>query len=189
MSVSGKPLLYHLFDRFPQTNFITIGDRLYEVLEKYLDTIVPSVPVKLIRAKEKGTLGGVKEALTLLPDDDVPFLLIWSDLLFEKIPDIEITDRNVIGLSRSFKCRWSYSDTNVCQEEPSSERGIAGFFMFQNRRCLGDIPASGECVRWLAKQRMQFDVVFLDDVYEIGTLDALSKYQRTCKAMTNCCPE
>ena len=177
LSVAGQPLLYHLFDRFPSANFIVIGDYFYEVLEKYLQVFPPQVAVQLIQAKTKGTISGIDQALTYIPDDD-PFLLAWCDLLFEQVPDCEIDGKNWIGLSRSFKCRWSYNQAKKCVEEASTERGIAGFFVFQNKAILKDLPSQGECVRWLSQQPIQFDEMFLDDTYELGTLDNIAEYQQ-----------
>ena len=37
VSVKGKPMLYHLFDRFKEHKFHIIGDYSFEQLEKYLE--------------------------------------------------------------------------------------------------------------------------------------------------------
>ncbi len=177
LSVAGQPLLNHLFDCFPSANFIVIGDYLYEVLEKYLQVFPPKVSVELIQAKTKGTISGIERALTYIPDED-PFLLAWCDLLLEQVPDCEIDGKNWIGLSRSFKCRWSYNQAGKCVEEASTERGIAGFFVFENKAVLKDIPPEGECVRWFSQQSIQFEEVFLDDTYELGTLESVAEYQQ-----------
>lgn len=177
LSVAGQPLIYHLFDRFPSANFIVIGDYLYEVLEEYLRVFPPKVSVKLIKAETKGTLSGIDQALTYIADDD-PFLLAWCDLLFEQVPEFELKEKNWIGLSRHFKCRWSYNLAGKCVHEPSTERGIAGFFVFQNKAVLKDIPSSGECVRWFSQQPIQFEEIFLDNTHELGTLDNIDQYQQ-----------
>ncbi|WP_082172413.1 NTP transferase domain-containing protein [Limnoraphis robusta] len=178
LSVAGQPLIYHCFDRFPSANFLVIGDYLYDVLDKYLRVFPPQASVKLILAETKGTLSGIDRALTYITDND-PFLLVWCDLLFEKIPNIQIDGQNWIGLSRSFKCRWSYDNSGICVEKASTERGIAGFFVFQNKAILKDIPSSGEYVRWLSQQPIQFNEIFLDNTYELGTVDNLTEYQAT----------
>ncbi len=176
LSVAGQPLIYHLFDRFPAANFLVIGDCLYEVLENYITLFPPKASVQLIRAKTKGTLSGIDQALTYINDHN-PFLLVWCDLLLEEVPTCQIGDNNWIGLSRSFKCRWSYDHNGNCVAQPSTERGIAGFFVFQNKAVLQEIPSSGECVRWLSQQPIQFDEIFLDNTYELGTIDNLIEYQ------------
>ncbi|MEL7037841.1 MAG: NTP transferase domain-containing protein [Cyanobacteria bacterium J06592_8] len=178
LSVAGQPLIYHFFDRFPSANFLVIGDYLYDVLEKYLQVFLPQVSVKLIQPETRGTLSGIDKALTCITDND-PFLLIWCDLLLEQIPNIQIDGQNWIGLSRSFKCRWSYNQAGMCVEQPSTERGIAGFFVFQNKAVLKEIPSSGECVRWFSQQPIKFNELFLDNTYELGTIDNLAEYQAT----------
>ncbi len=177
LSVGGQPLLNHLFDRFPSANFLVIGDYLYEVLAKYLEVFPPQVPVQLIQAKTKGTISGIDQALAYIPEE-TPFVLSWCDLLLERVPDWEIDDKNWIGLSRSFKCRWSYNSAGVCVEEASNERGIAGFFVFPNKSILQAIPSEGECVRWFSQQPIKFEELFLDDTYELGTLDNVAEYQK-----------
>jgi len=63
VSVRGKPLLYHLFDRFPEANFVIIGDYAYDKLEKYLQVNQPKVKYTLIESNEKGTASGIDIAL------------------------------------------------------------------------------------------------------------------------------
>ncbi|MCL2931182.1 MAG: phosphotransferase [Trichodesmium sp. MAG_R03] len=177
LSIASQPLLYHLFSHFPDSNFLVIGDYSYEVLDKYLQVFPPKVSVQLIQAKTKGTISGIDQALSYIPENN-PFLLVWCDLLFEDIPDCKIEGKNWIGLSRSFPCRWSYDDTGNCLEEASSERGIAGFFVFHNKTVLKDIPSSGECVRWFAQKSIQFNELFLDHTYEFGTQEHIAEYQK-----------
>ncbi|WP_124971125.1 NTP transferase domain-containing protein [Aphanothece sacrum] len=177
LSIAGQPLIYHLFERFSSANFLVIGDYLHEVLEKYLRVFPPQASVQLIRAKTKGTLSGIDQALTHIPEHE-PFLLVWCDLLLEEVPNCQIGEKNWIGLSRSFNCRWSYDKAGTCVDQPSTERGIAGFFVFQNKAVLKDIPSSGEYVRWLSKKPIQFDEFFLDNTYELGNLDNITQYQQ-----------
>jgi NDP-sugar pyrophosphorylase family protein len=42
VSVRGKPLLYHLFDKFPNAYFHIIGDYSFDQLEKYLEINPPT---------------------------------------------------------------------------------------------------------------------------------------------------
>ncbi len=177
LSIAGQPLLYHLFDCFPLANFLVIGDYHYKILEQYLHLFPPKVSVQLIQTKVQGTLSGIDQALTYVRDRE-PLLLAWCDLLFEAVPDCQIDTKNWIGLSRSFKCRWSYDQTGNCVEVASAERGIAGLFVFQNKAILNNIPPSGEFVRWLAQQSIQFDELFLDQTYELGTLEDIANYQQ-----------
>lgn len=180
LSVNGKPLLYHLFDAFPHAEFVVIGDYLYEVLEAYMAVMPPPVPVKLIRAEGKGTIASVAHAIRLIKSGDEPFLLVWADLLFEGTPDIDIGDNNIIGLSRSFPCTWSCDRTGALVHKSSRRRGVAGFFVFKNKEYLKALPAQGDLATWLAEQQIKFDWVFLDKAIELGTLEAVTRYQDSC---------
>jgi GTP:adenosylcobinamide-phosphate guanylyltransferase/aminoglycoside phosphotransferase len=177
LSVAGQPILYHFFNRFPSSKFLIIGDYRYEVLRKYLQIFPPSVFTQLIKAKTQGTLSGINQALTYISEND-PFLLVWCDLFCEEIPHFNLNDKNWIGLSRSFKCRWLYSESGEFLEEDSTDRGVAGFFVFQTKDVLHDLPDSGEYGRWLASQSISFDEVFLDNTYELGTLESVADYRK-----------
>ena len=117
VSVHGKPLLYHLFDKFPTARFIIIGDYLYEQLENYLQVDPPQVEYKLIKTDQKGTCSGIDVALKLVPEDD-PVLLTWSDLVIKGLPEFpDHAPRPLVYLTDAFTCRWSLQDTGL-QEVP-----------------------------------------------------------------------
>lgn len=89
----------------------------------------------------------MREALDYIPDGE-PFLLTWCDLYFGEnleLPSLQF-NRNYIGLSGTFKCRWSFKDGKFV-EEPSSEHGVAGFFVFRDKSEINDVPTEGEFVR------------------------------------------
>lgn len=133
VSVAGKPLLYHLFDAFPNSNFIVIGDYLYPVLCKYLKLMAPRASVRLIRSKGVGTIGGIKDALKLLPEKEGPILIAWSDLLFSGLPSENIKMQNLIGLSRRFSCRWAYINKKIVHETSiEGEYLVFSFFLTKN---------------------------------------------------------
>ena len=54
VSVDGKPILYHLFDRFPTARFVVIGDYLFDQLERYLKVNPPGVDVRPGTGREAG---------------------------------------------------------------------------------------------------------------------------------------
>ena len=56
VSVLGKPLIYHLFDRYPHAKFIIIGDYAFDQLEKYLKINPPSIEFELIHTESKNNL-------------------------------------------------------------------------------------------------------------------------------------
>lgn len=73
LPVDGQPLLYHLFSRFPDSNFLIICDYKKEVLETYLKYNPPNVKYKLIPTLHKGTLAGMRDAIAYTSSD---FLII-----------------------------------------------------------------------------------------------------------------
>ena len=91
-------------------------------------------------------------------------LLILSDNF--EIPKIK---GNYIGISKDFECRWSYID-NKFIKEPSKENGVAGLFIFENKKPLENIPEEGALVGWLENQNIKFNRLDLYGSKEIGTL-------------------
>jgi MobA-like NTP transferase domain len=179
LSIDGAPILYHLFEQFPHSHFLIIGDYLYNVLDKYLRVVPPRVRYQLIRARHTGTLAGLQDAVDLIEDSDEPFLIVWSDLLFEASLDGEMLDRPLVGLSRTFLCRWSLAPDGSFANVPSATSGVAGFFCFPHKRVLGDLPCDGEFVQHLGTLNLRFTPLFLDNVYEFGTLDLVDRYRHS----------
>ena len=175
--VNNLPMIFHLFKKFPDKKFIIIGDYKFDVLKKYLLEFTPSpISYKLIQAEGTGTCAGISEALTCIPTDE-SFLLIWCDLILgdeHKLPD---TDKNVIGISQDFSCRWSYRDGEFF-EEPSDKHGVAGYFIFQDKNCIAAVPKSGEFVRWLKEKNFTFDEQPLKNTKEYGLYSEWSKLPR-----------
>lgn len=171
--VNNKPIIFNLFDKLPDKRFVVIGDYLFDVLKKYLEAFakVKCVPVK---AGGTGTCGGLRQALELVPDN-VPFMLVWSDLILgaEFNLDFDVTE-NLVGISKDFECRWSYTD-GVFAETPSSEHGVAGLFVFKNKAELKDVPESGELVAWLSRSGLEFAELGLWGTREVGTLSAYNE--------------
>lgn len=134
----------------------------------------------MIQTAGKGTCAGISAALNHVPDGE-PFLLIWCDLILgdeHKLPD---TDKNVIGISKDFTCRWSYHDGKFF-EEPSEIHGVAGYFIFRDKNFLADVPASGEFVRWLQGKNFVFDEQPLHGTKEYGLYSEWSRLpQMRCR--------
>ena len=165
--VENLPMLFHLFRKFPDKRFVIIADYKKEVLRKYLACFA-NVKYRIVEAEGTGTCSGVRQAVALLPEG-VPFMLIWSDLI---LPDgfvLPTEDADYIGISQTFPCRWSYQNGKFT-EERSSEYGVAGLFVFRNKTMLEDVPKSGELVRWIQGQDLQFSELGLAGTREFGLL-------------------
>ena len=164
--VNNLPMIFHLFRKYPDKKFIVIGDYKYDVLERYLKAFA-EVDYRMVRASgHEGTCAGLGEALSLIPERE-RFLLIWCDLVLPPEHELPDTDANIIGISKDFSCRWMYKDGEF-REERSDEYGVAGYFIFNDKACLRDIPADGEFVRWLRDAGIPFEEQPLRRTREYG---------------------
>ena len=165
VSVRGKPLLYYLFEKFPQAHFHIIGDYLFDQLEKYLQTNDPGVEYTLTHSTDKGTCSGIARALSTIPKDS-ELILTWSDLIIGSLPQWPDTALPVICTTRAFTCRWTYQN-NILIEEPGSE-GIAGIFYFKRAEYFPEPPIQGEFVKWVSKNILKFEILECNDLEELG---------------------
>ena len=178
--VENLPMLFHLFRKYPDKKFIVIGDYKCDVLERYLREFA-DVAYEIVRATgNSGTCAGLSDALALIPEN-ARFMFIWCDLILAKNHELPDTDKNVIGISQDFSCRWSYRDDKFF-EERSDTHGVAGYFIFQNKSFLRDVPASGEFVRWLQSKNFTFEEQPLKNAREYGLYSEWSKLpQMRCR--------
>lgn len=188
VTINGSTLLYSLFRHFgPDTEFFVIGNYHYDVLERVLHTFPPAHRVRLVRGSAQGTIDGLQEAASLMPDDSTPFLLIWSDIFFEEPPRtiMDAPDNVVtVGVTRAFPCRWRMGPGHLLEERTTPNEGVFGLFKIPDRTWLAGLPASGgEFVRWLADRRLPVHREYFDRVKEYGTLEAL----HSCWAESSYC--
>ena len=106
--VNNLPMIFHLFNKYKDKKFIIICDYLHEVLERYLKVFSP-VDYRCVVATTKGTCAGMKESIALIPDNE-PFMISWSDLIFNDEFDEKVVKGNAIGTPVDFECRWSFKD-------------------------------------------------------------------------------
>ncbi|MTJ82593.1 MAG: NTP transferase domain-containing protein [Telmatospirillum sp.] len=177
--VSGKPMLYNLFEKFPDSSFNVIVDYKADVLERYVDVFPPHVPLRLVSPNGKGTASGIAQSLSGIPDGE-PFWLVWSDLVFGGPLKAPMAEKPVVFLSRNFPCRWSARKGRDGKwhltEVRSDQRGVMGLFWFPNKSFLAALPEEGEFVRWVGAHCKDIDVDFCDDAVELGTLNALMNH-------------
>lgn len=177
--VRNQPMLFHLFKKYPEAYYIIIADYKREVMHEYLESFA-DVKYQVVDSSGTGTCGGIGQALRLIPDN-AAFALIWSDLVLPKqynFPDEydseKIPDKNYIGISQTFPCRWSYENGTFI-EKRSSDHGIAGLFLFKDKNQIAGVPKSGELVRWLSGQNISFEETGLAGTSEFGLLEELNK--------------
>lgn len=176
--VENLPMLFHLFRKFPDKKFIIIADYKKEVMHCYLEAFA-DVKYQVVEAEGQGTCSGIKKALSLIPEKK-PFMLIWSDLILFDGLKLPKGNENFIGISQTFPCRWKYENGDFL-EEPSKAHGVAGLFIFNNKKQLARIPKTGEFVRWLSTQNIGFETIGLAGTREFGTLE---EYEKLAAAKT-----
>jgi len=172
VSVEGKPILYHLFDRFAPARFVVIGDYLFDQLEKYLAVNPPGVACELVRASEAGTAAGIAEALGRVPPE-APLALAWSDLIVGELPPWPDTDLPVVCTTSAFACRWTVAPDGGLHEKPGATDGIPGLFYVGEAGRLPAPPPSGEFVRWFAETIPAFATLDCPDLRELGDFAAI----------------
>lgn len=179
--LDNMPIIFHLFKVYPNAKFKIIGDYKADVFEKYLKCFA-KIDYEFIKAPSTGTISGINEALESIPEN-TQFTLIWCDLIFNKAIEIPDSNKNYIGLSSTFECRWSFKN-GKCVKQPSSDNGIAGLFIFKNKNELKNLGNDGSFVGgWLSKQNnIELEVLDLgNNVKEIGTMMAYQKEEVNTK--------
>lgn len=178
--IGNRPMIFHLFEKFPDQKYIIIGDYKCDVLRKYLKAFA-KVDYTVIDAHGKnGTCAGLGESLREIPDGE-PFLLIWCDLVLPEEFSFPEQTTNYVGISKDFPCRWSYKK-GTFKEERSTEQGVAGLFLFQDKSLLSGVPQEGEFVRWLGEKDAVFRELPLYRTREYGLLEEYQKLgARKCR--------
>lgn len=166
--VNNLPIIFYAFQKFSDAEFTIITDYKSDVLDKYLKVFAQNYNYKIITAAKKGTISGIKEALSSYADDE-QFMIIWCDLILADSFEIPTIPGNYIGISKDFECRWSYLNDKFVKE-PSYDDGVAGLFIFENKKCLENIAEEGAFVGWLSTQHITFKRLNLYGSKEIGTL-------------------
>lgn len=185
--VENLPMIFYLFRKYPDKRFIIIADYKKEVLREYLSAFA-EVKYQIVEAEGIGTCSGIGQAMAYIPDDK-PFMLVWSDLILPadlKLPEEYEAEnvkpsQNYIGISMTFPCRWSYTQGKF-SEERSCDHGVAGFFLFSEKKEIQDIPPSGEWVRWMQQKELKFQEISLAGTREFGLLEEYEKLgQEKCR--------
>ena len=171
--VDNLPIIFYAFQKFPSAEFLIIADYKTDVLEKYLNAFASNYKYKVVKAKKKGTISGIKEILADYKEDEQVFIM-WCDLILSKDFEIPKEKGNFVGISKDFECRWSFINRKF-EKTPSKENGVAGLFVFENKKCLRNIEEEGALVEWLQKQNIKFKELPLYGTKEVGTMLAYSE--------------
>ncbi len=176
--VHNRPMIFHLFEKFSDAEFIIIGDYKYDVLEKYLKNFAHDVNYKILKASGTGNICGIKEALTFVNKNE-KFMLIWSDLILsdEFNPD-KLPQGNYVGILEGQNCSWSFIDGRL-EKIASDKYGVAGCFLFENKQAFTNIPETGSFTTWLKDSGIKLQAMKMPACPEVGTLDAINKLKDT----------
>ena len=171
VSYEGKPVIFHLFDVFKNSNFHIIADYQVDKIKKYFKINTPKINYKIHRAKHKGTCAGIKDVLKNI-DEKKKIIIIWSDLVIQKAP--LFSEETSIVTTSSFTCRWSIINNKII-EKTSANNGIPGIFYFKNKSLLKKIPTSGEFVKWYSKNIKKFNNLHVNNLKELGDFSSIEK--------------
>ncbi len=185
--VSGLPMIFHLFRKFPDKKFIIIADYKADVIKKYLAVFAEVQYIVVDGKGKKGTCGGLGESMKYVQNGQ-PFMLIWSDLVLPQEFRMPEEDGDYVGISKDFTCRWSWSWGAGFREIPSSDEGVAGLFIFKDKSGLIDVPAEGEFVRWLSGKEMDMKAIPLYSTKEYGLLSEYKKLTEEWSLGSRCRP-
>ena len=183
ISLNGEPLILRLMRLYPNTHFIVLGSYKFGVLDKYLKKYSPTNRLTVIESPGStiGNNAGISQALDSIPTN-TPVMILWSDLYHKKpinFSKLKVTKNNYIGLSKTFYCRWRFRN-NKLEERRSQSHGIAGVYIFTNKKQIIDVPDTGEFCEYLQKKDIEFVPFSLCGILkEIGTLN---KYTRAINA-------
>lgn len=171
--VNNRPVIFHLFERFPKAKFLIIGDYKYDVLRVYLE-VFANVSYILIHSKGEGNVCGVKKALEYVPENN-PLMILWSDLLLDSDLNFDSLNRKCyIGITDKFNCSWKY-ENGVLEKIPTDQNGVAGLFLFEDKSILKDVPETGSFTRWLSGSSLEYEELNLLNSCETGSVEAIKR--------------
>ena len=155
--IDDIPMIINTLNIYKDKEVIIIADHLSDVLENYLKTFYKRDNYRIVCTTESGTAGGLTESVSFIPDDE-PFILTWADLFFENEPKFSFDTDLLVGLSNTFKCRWSLDGSKFVNES-STTKGVAGFFAFKDKSRFKNLTLDKSLVRG-----------FLSDEYKAGEI-------------------
>ena len=189
VSVEGAPILFHLFNKYPDSDFIIICDYKKEVMARYLETFAKNFRYMLLSTTDKGNVAGIKEAVSFVEENE-PFMVIWSDIILDS--DFQISNFPhgcQVGLA-NISSRWSLKDGKLYNTF-TEDFGVAGVWVFDSKSWFSDCPTNGSFTRWLQQKDIPLYPLLLKNSRDIGTLEwynnAISKDEMRCRPYNKIC--
>lgn len=178
VDVNNRPIIFHLFEQFRDKKFIIIGDYKYDELNRYLNKYA-NVNYILLHSTQNGNVAGLNDALKFVPDDE-PFMIIWSDLLLDNEIDYDSLEKGAyIGVTNRFICSWQFNDNKLLQKISSTNNGVAGMFLFDNKTMLKELPEEGSFTKYLLDKKVKLKALDLLDSKEVGSLAAIKEVDKS----------
>jgi GTP:adenosylcobinamide-phosphate guanylyltransferase len=171
MPVEGKPLMYHIFNKYPSASFHIIGDYKFDILEKYLKINPPKINFKLYKTSGKGTCCGIADVVKNL--DDNPIVVTWGDILYRKKIDFCGPD-SVIYKTSCYSSRYRCYETSIVKEKTTVD-GIAGIFYFPNKKMLLNVNSEGSFMTWVKNNVKNYIIKDCFGLDELGDFEHYSK--------------
>lgn len=177
ISAKYMPIIFHVFNKYRNAEFIIIGDYKFDILDRYLETFGKDVNYLLIQAKGKGNAAGINEAISYIPENE-PFMLLWSDIILSDSFCVnEIREGCQVGVV-DFPCSWSLIDGKLEQTQKAGS-GVGGLYIFDNKSWFSDFPDEGSFTKWLKSKKMPLTPISLMGSIDVGTLEAYNKINST----------
>lgn len=177
VSAKYMPIIFHLFKKYPQDEFIIIGDYKFDVLDRYLATFAKDVNYILLKSDTKGNAAGIKQAVECIPENE-PFMIVWSDIILSESFNVhEIPTGCQIGIV-DFPCSWSVIDGKLVHETVAG-MGVGGLYVFDDKHWFDDFPDSGSFTTWLANKNIPLHTISLMGSIDVGTLEAYKELSST----------
>lgn len=177
LPVDSKPLLFHFIDFFKSKKIIVLEREGRNLTEKYTKNFLEEkTNIHFVYAEPTQNTTGLKKALELIPENE-PFITTWSDLYLDKNLDFNVKkNENYIGLSEKFFCRWKY-ENGIFTHQKTIENGVAGFFIWKNKKELKDVPEDVSFVSgYLKNAKKIFKPFYLKNSLEFGDKDFYEQY-------------
>ncbi len=175
LPVNGIPMIINTLNKYQDKHVIIIGDHLFDVLKTYVDEFYNVKNYSFIFTEEKGTCAGLNDAVRKIPEDQ-PFILTWSDLFFEKEQKFSFDSELLVGISNTFKCRWKYDKKFI--NEPSTDCGVSGFFVFKDKSRFDKLTTEKSLVRGFLSDHYcpdEISAFFNHDCFEVGEKEHYEK--------------
>lgn len=169
VSVNGAPILFHLFSKYPDADFIIICDYKKDVIARYLETFAKNFHYMLLSTTDKGNVAGIKDAV-LFVEENEPFMIIWSDIILGA--DFVLSNFPhgcQVGLA-NIPSRWSLKGGKLYNSF-SEGLGVAGVWVFDNKSWFSDCPSGGSFTKWLQQKDIPLYPLLLKNSQDVGTLE------------------